>query len=54
MPGCIYQLLEYIQPVGQKPFFVQYAVFLALFLSVLLFGIYGIGFDSAGFIYNQF
>ena len=51
-------LIQRKQPVrewlGQKPFFVQYAVFLALFLSVLLFGIYGIGFDSAGFIYNQF
>ena len=51
-------IIQRKQPVrewlGQKPFFVQYAVLLALFLSVLLFGIYGIGFDSAGFIYNQF
>lgn len=54
----IASLIQRKQPVrewlGRKPFFVQYFVLMALFLSVLLLGIYGIGFESAGFIYNQF
>lgn len=37
-----------------RPFFVRYLVLAGLFVSVVLFGIYGIGYDSSGFIYNQF
>lgn len=33
---------------------VSYAVFLVLAVSVLTFGAYGVGYDSAQFIYNQF
>ena len=37
---------------SRKPVF--YAIMGVLFLSILIFGAYGIGFDSSGFIYNQF
>lgn len=51
-------LLQRKQPVREylagKPFVLRYLVFAGLFLSVVLFGIYGMGYDSAGFIYNQF
>ncbi len=51
-------LLQRKQPVrqwlGRRSFLVQYFVLMAMFLSVVLFGMYGIGYDSAGFIYNQF
>lgn len=40
--------------LAEKPFVVRYVVFVGLFVSVVLFGIYGIGFDTSGFIYNQF
>lgn len=42
---------EYLE---EKPFVVRYLVFVGLLISVVLFGVYGVGYDSAGFIYNQF
>ncbi len=32
----------------------RYAIFIALLISVILFGSYGIGYDASSFIYNQF
>ena len=32
----------------------RYAIFMALLISVILFGSYGIGYDASSFIYNQF
>ena len=37
-----------------KGYWTQFAVIFLLFLVVLIFGNYGIGFDSSQFIYNQF
>lgn len=37
-----------------KPVAVQYAAVLALFMAIMIFGAYGIGYDSSQFIYNQF
>lgn len=36
------------------PYVVSYALYLALFVAVILFGAYGYGFDANQFIYNQF
>jgi len=33
---------------------VRVAVWYGLFLLVLLFGAYGVGYDASQFIYNQF
>ena len=38
----------------RKPAPVFYGVMLLLLCSILIFGAYGIGFDSSQFIYNQF
>lgn len=38
----------------RKPLALQGAVIALLFLSIIIFGAYGIGFDSSQFIYNQF
>jgi len=40
--------------LAAKPMVVIYATYFALFLSVLLLGAYGIGYDASQFIYNQF
>ena len=37
-----------------KPRVLFYGVMIALFVSIIIFGAYGIGFDSSQFIYNQF
>ena len=37
-----------------KPRGVFYGVMIALFVAIIIFGAYGIGFDSSQFIYNQF
>lgn len=51
-------LLQRKQPVreylAKKPFMIQYLIVAGLFFSILLFGVYGVGYDSSGFIYNQF
>lgn len=40
--------------VAAKPYPVRFLVFAGLFFAVLLFGTYGIGYDTSQFIYNQF
>ncbi|HHY65235.1 MAG TPA: MBOAT family protein, partial [Clostridiaceae bacterium] len=40
--------------LSHKPVVLRYSVYIALFFTVLVFGAYGIGFDSNQFIYNQF
>lgn len=42
---------EYIHA---KPYIVRFLVYSFLLLSVILFGMYGVGYDATGFIYNQF
>ena len=42
------------EQLSRKPYVVRYAAVAALFLTVVLFGSYGVGYDAAQFIYNQF
>lgn len=42
------------EKIKTKPYIVQYGLFMLLLFSVLLFGTYGVGYDAAQFIYNQF
>ncbi len=37
-----------------KPYIVRYIVFVGMFLAIVVFGVYGIGFEQSQFIYNQF
>lgn len=37
-----------------QPHVLRYAVYYSLIISVLIFGAYGVGYDSSQFIYNQF
>ncbi len=37
-----------------KPSFVFYALMAVMFLVIIVFGAYGVGYDSSQFIYNQF
>lgn len=40
--------------IGGLPYPLRFAIWYGLFLTVLLMGAYGIGYDSSQFIYNQF
>ena len=40
--------------VAAKPYPVRFAVWFVLFITVLLVGAYGIGYDASQFIYNRF
>lgn len=40
--------------IALRPYPVRFALWYALFLAVLLMGVYGIGYDASQFIYNQF
>jgi len=40
--------------LAAKPLVLRYILFSLLFISIILFGAYGIGYDSNQFIYNQF
>ena len=42
------------EKLAAKPLIVRFACWYGLFLAVLIFGAYGVGFDSSQFIYNQF
>lgn len=42
------------QQLSHKNHCIRYAVFLLLFLAIVIFGTYGIGYESSQFIYNQF
>lgn len=51
-------LLERKCPVrdrlAKKNYIIRYTVFLVIFLLIAVFGIYGTGYESSQFIYNQF
>lgn len=40
--------------LNAKPQLIRYAVYAAIFISIIVFGAYGVGYDSTQFIYNQF
>ena len=40
--------------IARKPYILRFAIWYGLFLTVLLMGAYGIGYDASQFIYNQF
>lgn len=40
--------------ISAKPYAVKFCIWFGLFLVVLLFGAYGVGYDASQFIYNQF
>ena len=40
--------------IASKPMWVSMAVFGGMFIAVILFGAYGMGYDASQFIYNQF
>lgn len=42
------------EDISKKPIYLSYVVFFTLFLSIIIFGAYGIGFDQSQFIYSQF
>lgn len=42
------------QQIAQKAYPLRFLIFGLLFISILIFGAYGIGYDSNQFIYNQF
>ena len=42
------------EKLAAKPLPVRYALYWVLFVSILVFGAYGIGYDASQFIYNQF
>ena len=51
-------LLERKCPVrdrlAKRNYIIRYTVFLVIFLLIAVFGIYGTGYESSQFIYNQF
>ena len=42
------------EAIARKPYGIRFAVFAVLFITILIFGAYGVGYDSSQFIYNQF
>ena len=40
--------------LSKKSFALRFTIFLALFLGIAVLGVYGIGYESSQFIYNQF
>lgn len=40
--------------LAAKPIALRYVIYFALFLAILIFGAYGVGYDSSQFIYSQF
>lgn len=40
--------------LAEKPVLIRYLAYYALFISILVVGAYGVGYDSSQFIYNQF
>ena len=54
----VVSLLERRCPVreqlAQKNYIIRYTVFLVIFLLIAVLGIYGTGYESSQFIYNQF
>lgn len=42
------------EKLAARPYIVRYVAYVGLFISIIVFGAYGIGYDSNQFIYNQF
>ena len=42
------------EKIAAKPYALRFCIWFGLFLLVILFGSYGIGYDANQFIYNQF
>ncbi|MHB8063141.1 MAG: MBOAT family O-acyltransferase [Ruminiclostridium sp.] len=42
------------EKLSQKPALVRYPIFYVLIITIIIFGAYGVGYDSSQFIYNQF
>ena len=42
------------EQLSSNPMLLRYATYFAIFLAILLFGAYGVGYDSSQFIYSQF
>lgn len=42
------------EELAKKPYGIRFIVWYGLILMILIFGMYGIGFESSQFIYNQF
>ena len=42
-----------LEKIASKPLLVSWAVFMLLFIAVLVFGMYGLGYDSGAFIYAR-
>ncbi len=40
--------------LNAKPMPVRYAAYFLVFIAVLVFGAYGVGYDASQFIYSQF
>ncbi|HHU74886.1 MAG TPA: MBOAT family protein [Clostridiales bacterium] len=42
------------EKLAKKPMVLRYLAYFILFLSIIIFGAYGVGYDSSQFIYSQF
>ena len=42
------------EKIAARPYPLRFAIWFSLFLMVILWGTYGIGYDASQFIYNQF
>lgn len=42
-----------LEAIAKKPAVISWLVFMLLFISVLIFGLYGLGYDSGAFIYAR-
>ena len=42
------------EAIARRPYGFKFAVYALLFIAILIFGAYGVGYDSSQFIYNQF
>ena len=42
-----------LKSISSKPVIVSWAVFMVLAVAVLVFGMYGLGYDSGAFIYAR-
>lgn len=42
------------EEINKKPIYLSYALFFTLFICIIIFGAYGVGFEQSQFIYSQF
>ncbi len=40
--------------LAKKPVFIRYLAYYSIIIAIIIFGAYGVGYDSSQFIYNQF